>query len=306
MAGDGGVDARGWHAVLATSGGTGPRHSIVGGVDVVDVTHPASLALVLEDTSQPVLVVSHREHAQMAATAAGVLQGHRPDLVVGHTAALAAPVALLAALQVAREHGADAGRGAATWHALLERTWSGCVLSSVAGLDSPNPTVLQHLRSWWPPSRFLVRLHPGPAAVSVGRARLLLDVPRGGTDAVLSESAVGNRTIEDLLSAASPVSVRPVPLPGRWDDVLSRPDLGQLALLPSDVADLAPRPDGVCPGCGQSTAAPVCLFCRVRLTDDDRAHRRLVDVADLGRGSDEVGQDFHEIFAVPGPGAGQA
>jgi hypothetical protein len=271
-----------WRAVLATTGEPGLDEDLVG-ITVLDVSDPVSLATALDDDDEPVLVLSHERDALAAAVACAVLCGHQPGRVVGHVSASHGPLALAVCLSTARELAEDAGHGAAAVADLLAASWSGAVLTSVTRLSSPNPTVLQHLRSWWPGSRFLVRLQPDPLAVPADRAATAVDdLDRGTTSAFVTSDAGDDPVVRAVLDHVAPAGIRPLDLPGTWTGVLSRPARAQLALIPADVRRVV-RPAGpACPGCGQSAADDVCLFCRVHL---DRR--------------ETVGADFHELLVGP-------
>jgi hypothetical protein len=76
-------------------------------------------------------------------------------------------VDLLAAL--AASHDLGAGQLLVVCEAIERTVVAGAVVRSVTRLASPGPSMGQHLRSWWPPSRFVVTTHPHETITSVGR-----------------------------------------------------------------------------------------------------------------------------------------
>jgi hypothetical protein len=253
-----------WRAVLATTGTPG-LHETVAGVTVLDVTAPSSLALAVEGSDEPVLVVSHPLHAHATRVACATLAGHRPDLLVGHSAFAQAALASLVTLGIAREVARDAGHGAAMWRDLAQATWSGALVASVAKLTTPEPTLGQHVRSWFPGSQFLVRLHPEPRAFSAKTAATALTgVTRTTHDVYLSEVLPESPVIRSLVGALAPASVRQLGLPGDWNLLFGRQEELQIAVVPSEYLSLVRARGGPCSTCGLSAAESVCLFCRTR------------------------------------------
>ncbi len=253
-----------WRAVLATTGSSGLQEE-VGGVTVLDVTAPSSLAVATEDGDEPVVVVSHPVHAHAARVACATLAGHRPSTPVTHLTFSQAPLANLVTLGLARELARDAGHGVSVWRDLSMATWSAVALSSVTKLTRPNPTVRQHLRSLFPGSQFLVRLHPEPEAVRAQDLRTAVNgVERGSHDLYVSEAAADSQLVDAVVAAAAPPSVRQLDIPGDWRELFGRTEQMQLAMVPSDYKRLLRPRAGTCRSCGLSTAEAVCDFCRIR------------------------------------------
>ena len=253
-----------WRGVLATTGSPGLVETS-SGVLVLDVTDPAALALQLQDGDEPVIVASHVRDAHAAAVAASFLVAHRPGRAVAHVASHHAPLATLVCLSTSLELSSDAGHGVSVWKDLLDASWSGVVLGSVAGLTHPDPPLSQHVRSWLPGSRFLVRLEPDPLSERADRpAAVLTGLGRGSHVMFVTEEGADDELVRRLTSNLAPVGIRPLALPGSWGSVFGRREQLQLALVPGDVRRRL-RPRGVlCPGCGLSAAGVVCVFCRTR------------------------------------------
>lgn len=249
---------------MASTGNPG-MHEVSAGVEVVDVSDPSALALLADDGDDPVVLVSHPSTAHAAAVAATFLVSHRPGRRVARLRSTHAPLAVLVALARTRELASDAGHAAAVLHDLLSSTWSAVVLGSVAGLPHPNPPLSQHLRSFLPGSRFLVRL--GDEAVSVRADRsapALTGLGRGDCDLYVTESGADDELVRELSRTLAPVSVRELALPGTWSSLYGRAEQLQLALVPEQVRDLLSPAGPECRGCGLSAAGPVCPFCRTR------------------------------------------
>jgi len=253
-----------WRAVLATTGAPGSADTS-SGVLVLDVTDPAALALQLQDGDEPVVVASHVHDAHAVAVAASFLVAHRPGRLVAHVASRHAPLATLVCLSTSLELSSDAGHGVSVWKDLMDASWSGVVLGSVAGLTHPDPPLSQHVRSWFPGSRFLVRLEPEPLSARANRpAAVLTGIGRGTHDMFVTEGGADDELVRRLTTTLAPAGVRPLALPGSWGSVFGRREQLQLALVPTDVRRRL-RPRGpVCPGCGLSAAGAVCSFCRTR------------------------------------------
>lgn len=284
-----------WRAVLATTGTPGLDESSAG-VGVVDVTDPAALAIVAEDDEAPLVLVSHTSDARAAAVAATFVVAHRPDRLVCHVASAHAPLALLVALGTALDATRDAGHGVALWRDLLARSWSAVVLRSVTGLRDPNPPLLQHLRSWVPGSRFLVRLGPEPVSVRADRtAPALTGLGRGTGDMFVTDDGADDEVTRELTRTLAPTGVRPLTLPGSWSSLFGRAEELQLALLPSVRPGLLAPAGPACTGCGLATSGVVCQFCRTRTGHE---------TADPGAASARPGAMPHEpadLFPTGGP-----
>ncbi|MGF1661181.1 MAG: hypothetical protein ACFCVG_01690 [Kineosporiaceae bacterium] len=279
-----------WRGVFATDGGGGA--SPVSGVPVVDVSRPAALALALGPVDDPLrddvpagdappddipVVVVHRaadEHE--VRVAASVLVGHRPRVPVALVPTDHAPLAGILALAMAQGVATDAGHAVAAVRDLLSASWSAVVTSSVAGLDHPAPTVAQHLRSWWPRARFVVRLGPRPRIVSAARPLLALDgSPANGRDLYATSATEDDPVTRALVSWTASKSVRAVPLPDGMPPPLGITGGDQLALLPSEPGDVVRRPGVPCPG-GLAASGEVCDFCRTLLPGASARHAREV------------------------------
>lgn len=259
-----------WTGVVATTGTPG-MHEVVAGVHVVDVTRPGSLSAALDaDDDSPVLVSSHPAHAHASRVACTVLDADRPGLPVAHVAFAQAPLAGLLAMAIARDIARDAGHGAGVWRDLSDAIWSAAIVPGVAKLPDPNPSLKQHARSMFPGSRYLVRLHPEPEAIS-GKdvAAALAPVGRGLVHVYCTRLERSDQLLDAILTQVAPRGVDLREVPGSWESLFGRREDLQLAMIPTDFQQML-RPRGViCRSCGLSTIDPVCVYCRLRVRGTD-------------------------------------
>lgn len=250
-----------WQAVLVTTGG---RTEAFGAVRTVDARRPATAAVLLGDDDGPLVLVGHRSDATTVRVLATYLTAHQPGRLVAHAVTDHAPLAAVAALDLAVGLSRDAGHGLGAWHDLLAASWSGAVLGSVSRLTSPNPPMRQHLQSWWPGSRFLVRQGPEAASAPAAASAHLLDgVARRAHDMVVTRA--DDPTVTAVSQLVAPVSLRTVDVVGGWRGVYGTDETSQLALLPARPQDHVRPPGALCDGCGQHTSGDVCAFCRTRV-----------------------------------------
>jgi hypothetical protein len=278
-----------WRAVLAVLGEPGSTPPPIGGVDVLDISHPPTAALSLADGGEtPILIASHPAHDHATRVTCALLAGMRPDVPVAHVSRSQAPLVSLVALSMGYELAVDAGHAAGTWADLSRDSWSAVVLKSVAGLDQPNPTLWQHATSWLPGSRFLVRLSPDPATFSMRRSGRAVDgIARGTRGLYLSvpgDEDVLTRVVSSLVAAPWQ---RVLSVPGSWRSVLGSDETLQLALVPADPRSSVRAPGPRCRVCGLSTTDGRCPFCHVRSVVDQRGsdlrpHSR-GELASMGR-----------------------
>ena len=180
-----------WQAVVVTTGGGTTRTDpdVPGRVQVLDGRRAATAAVVLQEDTDPLVLVAHRGDAAAARVLATYVAANQPGRLVAHAVTDHAPLAAVAALDLAASLGRDAGHGLSVWHDLLAAAWSGAVLRSVTRLGTPNPPMAMHVRSWLPGSRFLVRQGPDAAVVPAQRAgELVADVPRRAQDMLVSRA----------------------------------------------------------------------------------------------------------------------
>lgn len=259
-----------FRAVLTTTGSPG-LHEETSGVLVLDVTRPGALADALGEDDTPVLITSHPVHEYATRLACTLLRGHREDLLFTHQAFPQAPLANLVALRIASEIAVDAGHATALWRDLSDAIWSAAIVPGVARLPHPNPSLVQHTRSMFPGSRYLVRLHPDAEVVgSKDMAAALAPLGRGLVHVHATSTDPDDTLIRDLVQQVAPVGLEIRPVPGDWSVLFGRREQVQLAAVPTGYAEML-RPLGAqCHSCGLTTADEVCSFCGIRDAVRDR------------------------------------
>jgi hypothetical protein len=154
----------------------------------------------------------------------------------------------------------------------LERTMvAGAAVTSVARLADPAPSMLLHLRSWWPASRFVVLTHPAPQVVAVRGGRTdALRLPE--TQVAVHFACAGPdgamRALVDQLAlrmtGVGPTVVEaPEDSPARWGTTR----FAEFSAVPRDLSVLvrtALDAADECPSCGAPVAWSACRFCHAR------------------------------------------
>jgi hypothetical protein len=185
-----------------------------------------------------------------------------PELRMARIVSDHVPLALHAALTVARSSVSDPGMAPAFFERFAGHSWSGVWTSSVANLLSPAPRAGQYLRSFLPGSNFLVSAAPEqwigrsaqvPPSMTAGVARTLL----------IGGSALSPSVSSRLIAAGGATGACPYPVVGDWSDLYGRARAMQWALLPNDAVCGHGPVYGDCAGCGNAVGTPVCPYCRV-------------------------------------------
>ena len=162
-----------WSSVIISDGEAAVGS--VSGVTVLPAGQPQALAELIETLGEtpvetpgvPVLLVhAHRAYESWLRTAVTLAAGRWPDLRLAWRAGDHAPLATLSALSAARLQDAEPALAVRLVDRLLEHSWSGAWVTSVARLGRPAPSLAQHARSLLPGSSFLVRHHPQPAVLA--------------------------------------------------------------------------------------------------------------------------------------------
>ncbi len=250
-----------WQPVFASH----DAHDVtVGAVRLLDVRSPVAAAVRLAESDEPLVLVGHRNDSTRIRVVAAYVSANQPDRLVARASTDHAPLAGVAALDQAATLAKDAGHALSIWRDLLDRTWSAAVLSSVTKLGRPNPTMLQHLRSWLPRSRFVVQQGDSPRSVSSPDVdQLLVDLSRRSHDMFVT-AGTDDEVVQRVVSQLSPTQLRTVDDMAGWPQVYGITEQLQMALLPTDAARVVRAPGPVCDGCGTHAADAVCPFCRTR------------------------------------------
>lgn len=253
-----------WSCLLLTDTGGDPV--VFSGVSVVPAGDPIVLLdAVIQAGSDHLLIVAPPALLTPMQTGVTIAAGRRPDLSLSWLASEHAPLAILSALALARATTEEPGIGVELTRRLLASAWSGAWTGSVAKLNSPNPKLTQHLRSWLPGSGFLLRQSPEPAVLGKPRQG---DVPSVGLDRVLliQDAGVPSPVAERLSGADGVSAVRQVALPGAWTSVYGTDRTGQLALMPAEPRPMIGTVSHRCPACRLDLISAVCPFCRIVAT----------------------------------------
>jgi hypothetical protein len=253
-----------WSCLLLTDTGGDPV--VFSGVSVVPAGDPIVLLdAVIRAGSDHLLIVAPPALLTPMQTGVTIAAGRRPDLSLSWLASEHAPLAILSALALARATTEEPGIGVELTRRLLASAWSGAWTGSVAKLNSPNPKLTQHLRSWFPGSGFLLRQSPEPAVLGKPRQG---DVPSVGLDRVLliQDAGVPSPVAERLSGADGVSAVRQVALPGAWTSVYGTDRTGQLALMPAEPRPMIGTVSHRCPACRLDLISAVCPFCRIVAT----------------------------------------
>jgi hypothetical protein len=278
-----------WSCILACDeNAAGPTP--VSGVAVLPIGDPTALADFVADVpTRQVLVAAPAALAARTATAVTVAAGSWPTIAIATLVTPHAPLAILSALASARRLTTHPARGMALVSALLATSWSGAWTPSVTRLHTPNPTFMQHLRSYLPGAGFLVRQAPDPAVLG---SRVPASLMPGDLSRDVLLSGDPPREVASALTRQSRTTAsRQVTLPGSWTSVYGRPDVTQIALVPSDAAQLLPGTVAACPQCDLSLPGDFCPFCRIVVSV--RARRHSSTPVDLGE---------HLLTATPAGG----
>lgn len=169
----------------------------------------------------------------------------------------------------------DSALQLATLDTLRARIWSGVWLPSVSKLDTPQPSLGQHVRSWFGGAGFLVSF-TDDAVLTCRQTRLPVPerAPRAG---ILMVADTGSpawvaSSFKTALDATNRTDVR------SWRDprdAFGTNACAELLVVPPDLDD----PDGSaaeateCPGCGNRHGRAVCPYCHmVAPTSDHTQH----------------------------------
>jgi hypothetical protein len=153
---------------------------------------------------------------------------------------------------------------------LASRLAVGAWTSSVSRLERPGPTLGQHLRSWWPRSRFLVTVQP-QARVEPIRRRQAVDAAAWAVPApslaVLASGGGDARWVHEMVlpavGAERVLEAGPSPLGPRWWGARRLVEVVACGADPAAAAAelVAAFPRRACGWCGEPIAGPACPLC---------------------------------------------
>lgn len=151
----------------------------------------------------------------------------------------------------------------------LERTMTaGAALTSVARLEEPSPTMAQHVRSWWPSTRFVVVTHPRRQVVPVGGdGTCAVRLPEANVPVFFARTpgdeataAVVDDLAQRLTGGPATVVEAPVESRRRW----ATRHFTEFSAVPQDLSVLVRTALGAateCRSCGAPVAWASCRFC---------------------------------------------
>lgn len=260
-----------------------------------DVTGLATTPDVLSGGTDRLLVLVTRRLAGPASVMASLVAAMRPGLPVRVEALDASSTALSRVVELVSSLPLNANGVVASVQLTLESSTWGAWMQSVAGLNSPAPSVLQHVQSWSPGSNgFLAVGHPDPRV-----SRLPLQGPSGpsgpsGSSGSFGSAGPGASAAAGAAAAAAAARRRkgPAGLTCVADGELPELAIAALFLLGADsrpllraaledhkaawgsrrciefaITPAAARHPGaasqVCPVCEEPVWGRTCPFCRV-------------------------------------------
>lgn len=244
-----------------------------GGLPVVDSRHPDAVESTIKSlaSSDGQLIVAcgidDYDEIRRLVTHAKIRTGHTRiaiETIPG------TPLALNVVSSLVDEIGSDGGdpvaRQLAALDHLREHLWSAVWLPSVAKLGAPQPTLLQHVRSWFPNSGFLATLNPNGSVVPVSRSSMTGIPELPGFAVIHSPTEAPEWVVPAVIqSLGSSSASEIVPIRDSIDSYGTRSAVEFIA-LPVDFLDRSrPHPEDIaeCPGCGVRHARHICPFCKM-------------------------------------------
>lgn len=213
-------------------------------------------------------MVGRPETAHAMRVAATVMAGHRPNTRVATVVTTHAPLAAVLALREA-SHVDDPDAALPVVRATLDAAWSALLVPSVAALDHPAPSLLQHVRSLLPGARWIVRLGPQAAVLNSSRPLLALDA-QAAHDTVMYTSARSSLTpaqasvVRTWTQWTATKEAVTVDLPDAVTTIPGLPRAVQVVLIPRDVGPGLGHLTTHCDVCSGGVAGDVCGFCHTR------------------------------------------
>jgi len=245
-----------------------------------DVTGLATTPDVLSGGTDRLLVLVTRRLTGPASVMASLVAAMRPGLPVRVEALDASSTALSRVVELVSSLPLNANGVVASVQLTLESSTWGAWMQSVAGLNSPAPSVLQHVQSWSPGSNgFLAVGHPDPRV-----SRLPLQGPSGPSGPGASGAAGAGAAARRRKAPAGLTCVADGELPelaiaalfllGAESRPLIRAALedhkaawGSRRCVEFAITPAAARHPGaasqVCPVCQEPVWGRTCPFCRV-------------------------------------------
>ena len=210
----------------------------------------------------PVLIAGTESQEYEVRRHATLATARWPELQVAWRAVPAAVLAVANGAAMAARSGLEPGLAVRYFDLVLERTWSGAWVRSVARLSGPVPTLGQHLRSWLPGAGFLMLHPPRSKVLSVtDLAGVAAPVPSERRSMLLVGGAPPQRVTTSVMAMAGATAHHTVAAVADAERQYGTRHAVELVGAPFRLADGALQPTGECPSCSLRLATPGCPFC---------------------------------------------
>lgn len=146
------------------------------------------------------------------------------------------------------------------------QVWSAVWLPSVASLTFPSPSIVNHVRSWFPGSGFLAGYGKSGSVISAAKPPLRGVHPLPDTALLHSQLARPTWVVDAVTSALGPRSVSEVATVREQVDSFGTDAAVEFAAVPiSFHSDTRPAPEAIveCMGCGVHHARASCPVCKM-------------------------------------------
>lgn len=244
-----------------------------GGLPVADSRHPDAVESTIESlaSSDGQLIVAcgeaDYEDIRRIVTHAQVRIGHtRVAIETIPGTPLAISVVSSLADEISGHGDEQTARQFAAFDYLRANLWSAVWLPRVANLRSPQPSMVQHIRSWLPNSGFIATLSPSARVTAAGHAPLSHIPALPGYALINSPSEAPGWVVpavaKELMSQSSSEVV-----PIRESiDAFGTKSAVEFIAVPADFHESSrPKPESIveCSGCGTHHSRPACPFCKM-------------------------------------------
>jgi hypothetical protein len=241
------------------------------GVPVADIRRPEAVQDAVSRLSGPdgaVLVVCSSRDTAEVRRQLNLLSVALPRVTLLLEPVTGSPLAV--AVVAALVNDADGTRDPAAQLSMLdrlrERVWSAVWLPSVAKLDDPHPSLVQHARSWLGGGGF-VAVHSGsPRVLSCSGTTI---PPLDGTpeDGVLmvADSGAPSWVVPAFVAATGTADRNDYATWRDPRDAFGVPTCAEFLIVPRDLddEDAVPADARECPGCGNLHGRGICPYCRM-------------------------------------------
>jgi hypothetical protein len=242
---------------------------------VVDIRHPDAVqdaVARLGAERGAVIVVSGTADAAEVRHQLALVAVALPDVTTALEVMPGAPLGVSTAAAFAMDTSGtrDTAHQLAVLDALRDRHWSAAWLPHVNKLRAPQPSVVQHARSWLPGAGFLAVASPRPAVLPANKPAALarIELPQHGT-LLVADHGADDWVIPSVVHALAPATRIDTE---SWRDARDTYGVARAAefvVVPAELDGLdRHEPDQVteCVSCGRRHPRQVCPFCRMAVT----------------------------------------